>query len=187
MAKTIGRLAIIVGHESRAQGAVAAPPLSMSEYAYNTLVAEDMEAYAKGTGLETKIFYRDGIGISGAGKAASAWCSRHSKSRCIELHFNAALPKATGTETLYDSREQGNEKFARAIQKQLVALFGAPDRGTKKVDEGRGSSNLKAVTVIGCLVEPLFGSNKSDSGKLLTMRTQYAKCLVDTVIKDLSV
>lgn len=183
--EVIGRLAIIVGHEAKAKGAVAVAPLSMSEYAYNTLVAEDMEVYAKDVGLEAKIFYRDGLGRDGVGKAASKWCAGAHRSRCIELHFNAATPKATGTETLYDSREPGNERFAQTVQKLLVDLFRSSDRGAKKVDSGRGSSNLRAVTVIGCLVEPLFGSNAKDAAKLLTKRTEYAQTLVKAVLADM--
>lgn len=182
MAKFIGRLAIIVGHEAKAQGAVAVAPLSMSEYAYNTLVAEDMFVYAPQIGIEAKIFFRDCLGINGVGKAASTWSAGASRSRCIELHFNAATPSASGTETLYDTRESGNKVFAETVQKLMVDLFRSPDRKTKEVDSGRGSSNLKAVTAIGCLVEPLFGTNKSDATKLLTMRTQYAQTLVKAVM-----
>jgi N-acetylmuramoyl-L-alanine amidase len=180
------RLAIIVGHEAKAKGATAVAPLSMSEYDYNTLVAEDMEAYAKEVGLTTQIFFRDNVGIDGVGQAASAWASESNLSRCIELHFNAATPEAKGTETLYDTREPGNKRFAETIQKFMVDLFRSSDRGTKVVDIGRGSSNLKAVTVVGCLVEPLFGSNSKDAAKLLTQRVDYAKCLVSAVIADIN-
>lgn len=183
--KTYGRLAIIVGHEARAQGAQAVAPLSMSEYSYNTLVAEDMEVYAKDVGLEAKIFYRDGIGRDGVGKAASKWCAGAPRSRCIELHFNAATPKATGTETLYDTREAGNKRFAETVQKLMVDLFRSSDRGAKEIDSGRGSENLRAVTAVGCLVEPLFGSNTKDAEKLLTKRTQYAQTLVKAAVADM--
>jgi len=181
-----GRLAIIVGHEARAKGATAVAPLSMSEYDYNSLVAEDMEAYAHEVGLLPKIFYRDGLGRDGVGEAASTWANGAFRSRCIELHFNAATPHATGTETLYDTREPGNKAFAETVQKFMVDLFKAPDRGAKQIDSGRGSANLKAVTVTGCLVEPLFGSNTKDAQKLLLKRVDYAKCLVHAVIADIN-
>jgi len=157
------KLALVVGHTKAAAGAFAGAPISQSEYPWNTDLAERMKAYGNGalsSSLAVEVFTRDEGGVAGAYRRARAW----SADAAIELHFNAASPAATGTETLYLT--PASAVFAAAIQTAMVEALGLRDRGIKTPDEasgGRGAANLRQMGARpSILIEPFFGSNPSD-------------------------
>lgn len=178
------KLGLIVGHEKKAQGAVMAPPHSITEYAYNrdiALLAKQFSLIEKFRHIEVEIFYRDGIGIFGAFKkvkAANCDC-------VIELHFNAANKKAIGTETLC-SNEATDKQFAYIVQQRVEKVFdridgGAGDRGVKVLSNGdRGSGSVVSYPgKANCLVEPFFGDTPSEANMAVNRKTQYAKALLE--------
>ena len=180
-----GVLVVIIGHGMGTdKGAYGVSPLSMYEYPYNTLVAQDMAAYAKTRGLACTILNKHGSSTAAIGTTANTIVAEYGHKGCvIELHFNAYNGTASGTETLYDTREKDNKLFAGICQKRMVELFKRPDRGLKDRTSGRGGSNLASVKVTGCLVEPLFGDNATDAKLLKDKRAEYARCLVDAAIE----
>lgn len=184
--KVQGCLVLIVGHSQRAGGAKAVAPLSMNEYQYNTLVAEDCVEFGKDKGLTVHVLLKDTMGSATVGKKASDLVKKAGGGRVIELHFNAATPAARGCEVIYDTREPGNLKFATLLRDNIVKTLGTLKRKVlDRTASGRGAANIRYVTVTGALVEPAFGSNKQDATLLLTKRGEYAKCLVDTVLADM--
>lgn len=178
-----GKLAVIIGHGMNGdRGAYGVSPLSMYEWDYNQLVAKEMEVQAKKIGLPILVLNKKGSSTNAIGKRASDFAT---KTGCvIELHFNSTRG-ASGTETLYDTREPRNKEFSKVVQRHMVALFKKPDRGVKDRTSGRGGSNLASVTVTSCLVEPLFGDTSGDVILLKSKRNEYAKCLVDAAAEFL--
>ena len=170
------RIAIIVGHDARSGGARLYD--GRNEYKYNTDVALRVLEKAKALALDldadfnkaVKIFYRDGVGIKGACRAAAEWGADLS----LELHFNAAgVPKARGAEMLVIDGDIETAKKARIILDDLVASFGSKlrhDNGIKWMSRGgRGYNNLKYARSYGItypmLIEPFFGDYETEESK----------------------
>jgi len=81
----------------------------------------------------------------------------------ISIHANAAKnPTATGTETYCYRRGGQGERVATAIQRQLVAALGLPDRGVKTA----GYYVLKYTVMPAVLVELAFISNPEEEALL---------------------
>ena len=182
--KQDGILVLIVGHSARAPGAKAVAPLSMSEYPYNnTIIAPECVRYGREIGLTVEVLTKDAMGTQAVGAKASSLVKAVGKGCVIELHFNAANGVASGTETLYSTKIAKNKVFAEIVQKHMVSVFRKPNRGLKLRNTGRGASNLAAVSVPCCLVEPLFGDTKGDSELLKDKSYAYARSLVDAAVE----
>lgn len=175
-------LVLIVGHEKKAPGASFA--LGGSEYDYNTKVAALCEDYAKRTypGLNVKTVFRDGVGISGAYKAAKGL----NPDACIELHFNAFNGKVAGTETL-STVEDKDKAFAKVVQKAMCEVFerGGDSRGVKVIPKNaRGGGNIYSLPgFANCLVEPFFGDNREEAQVALNKQKDYARALIDAAVE----
>jgi N-acetylmuramoyl-L-alanine amidase len=182
----VKKLAIIVGHEKKKDGASALAPLSTTEYPFNKQVAEFMYVYARELQLDCKIVFRDGVGIDGAAKVVNEWKA----DCCIELHFNSASPSAYGTETLHDAEPSTNAEFAAIVQRHMCETLkreGKGNRGVKFLKSGdRGHYNLHLVKCTSCLVEPFFGSNKKDCELMWKNVTGYSRCMVNAAVEWLN-
>lgn len=177
------RLALVVGHTKDQPGAHGVSPLNQYEYEFNLEVAQTAYQCAMTSGIQTRIFTRDGIGISGVYKQVNEWADENTV--CIELHFNYFNGKVRGTETLFDTTPSESIELARDVHEAICALFdrrNKEDRGLKLVEDGRGSKNLKLCRVPSCLVEPFFGDNKDDAKEANDLRVEYAKTLVFGVL-----
>ncbi len=152
------KIAIVVGHNASAQGAVRATD-GRTEYDWNGELAEQIRALNP---AQVRVFRREAsrsyaAEIRAVYDAVNAWGADVS----AELHFNAA-PGATGTETLC-ATERGRE-VAEPVQRAMVAVLGLRDRGVKKVGPGdRGHASLVAGSAPAVLLEPYFGSYVSDA------------------------
>jgi N-acetylmuramoyl-L-alanine amidase len=175
----VSRLAIIVGHTEARSGARALPPIDQSEYPFNKEVARRMELAAENRGIAAHTFFRDGVGIQGAYRAAAAI----QPAGIIELHFNAATSLARGSETLCCELHPGSPRLAAVVQRAMVRVFersGSRDRGVKVLTENdRGFGNVSAAPgVPSVLVEPFFGSNEADCRLAHERVGAYAEGLV---------
>ena len=184
------RLAIVIGHSKKSPGAFAAAPLRLSEYDYNTLVAQEIYRNAMGRGVHTKIFTRDGSSIKDVYQQVEDWAAKtiYGKTVAVELHFNAANKKAKGTETLFDMEPLESIEFARCVQQAMCLVFkrkGKEDRGLKKITEDteRGYPNLNYCRIPSVIVEPAFGDNPDEAKLLSELQLDYAKSIVDATIQ----
>lgn len=176
------KIGVVVGHERIAPGAQFCEPYrGVYEYDYNSEVAHLMFEHAHSKNVDLEIFFRDGVGISGAYKAARA-------ANCdvvIELHCNAYDGHVYGTETLCSSNDD-DKRLATAIQNALVSLFGRSgrgDRGVKITDSGRGAESCVSFPgKANVLVEPGFCDNPQDAKALMSAKRAYAAMLVDTLL-----
>ena len=183
--KNKGRLALVIGHTKKQQGATGANPMSLSEYEYNSDLATLIKAFGEQHGCEVEIFRRDRVGIRGAYKQVSTW-GPHAT---IELHFNAYNTRVTGTETLYsDSEDDQNvqeKQLAEIIQKNMCGVFhrqGRGDRGLKdrpRTKAERGWYNVnQATNYASILIEPFFGDNKRDATLAIRLKQELAESLI---------
>jgi N-acetylmuramoyl-L-alanine amidase len=176
-------LAVIVGHEKKAPGAVMHRSQGfMTEYNYNTSVALAMVQYGRTKNIDVKVIFRDGIGISGANKKAATY----KPDACLELHFNSFNGVAHGTETLCSTDAQ-DVSFAKIIQAFICEAFDrtGSSRGVKIIPRSaRGGGNVHGLPgIANCLVEPFFGDNQSEAALAVAKRDEYAASLVDGFIK----
>lgn len=156
------KLALVVGHTKSSPGAFAVAPISAFEYAWNSDLAKMIiDHITTLDDAEAQVFCRDRGGIVGAYREVIDWGA----DAAMELHFNAAGPNATGSETLYCTAV--SRPLALAVQDATVSVLGLRDRGVKTPQEatgGRGERNLRQMgSRPSILTEPFFGSNASDA------------------------
>ncbi|SDD82218.1 N-acetylmuramoyl-L-alanine amidase [Rhodospira trueperi] len=181
------KLAIVVGHTRTSVGAFAGAPINQSEYDWNGDLAARMKAHAEehlADALAVEVFTRDDGGVRGAYRRARAWGA----DAAMELHFNAAGPGATGTETLYLTA--ASKVLAEAIQDATVDVLGLKDRGVKTPHEasgGRGAHNLSQMGARpSILTEPFFGSNPADRATAHARKQDLAAAQVTTACQVLN-
>jgi N-acetylmuramoyl-L-alanine amidase len=152
------KLAIVVGHNEQAQGAVRAAD-GVTEFAWNSDLARIMHDLAP---ADTAVFYRRAgpNEIRDAYRMVDQW----GPSRSVELHFNSFTdPSAGGTETLYAESSGAGHHLAVDVQAAMVEALGLRNRGLKPTPRsGRGGASLHAGRAPAVLVEPYFGSNPTE-------------------------
>jgi N-acetylmuramoyl-L-alanine amidase len=156
------KVGIVVGHNAVAKGARARAPLSVDEFSWNDLIADEMVRLARPP-LTVKKFHRQHLGsYSREIDEVYGRVDEFGADATVELHFNAATPAATGTETL-SSGSSGSMALAQSMQDAMLAALGRRDRGVKlKSRTDRGGRSLHAGRAPAILVEPFFGSNAGD-------------------------
>ena len=151
------KIAIVVGHNARAQGAVRSID-GMTEFKWNGHLAELIRAHDP---RNIKIFNRvPGGGYSreidrvyGEVDAWGADCS-------IELHFNGSVnPRSTGCLTL-TSGTRGSRSLARRVHDRVLTVMGNEDDGIRaRGRRDRGGRSLWQGRAPAIMTEPYFGSN----------------------------
>lgn len=164
------RIALIVGHNAKSQGAVRVTD-GMTEFAFYKKVAEDVKALAPsqyvvllrkpegGYASEIDRVYAeaDAAGVSGT----------------VELHFNgSASPSANGTEVL-TSGTRGSLILSNLLHYYITGALETRRRGVKQVtNQQRGGRSLWVGRSPAALIEPFFGSNRHDCE---TVDSKYAE------------
>lgn len=179
------RIALIVGHTQKQQGAQGIHPIASSEYVYNTGLAELAAHYGRSRAHQVEIFFRDSGGIEAAYAAVAEW-----EADCaIELHFNAFNGQVAGTETLYsddqDHKRVFEFEFATLVQQHMCRVFkrtGRGDRGLKKRPMSAGERGYFSVNQLfhipSVLIEPFFGDNREEAKLAEERKQDLAECLV---------
>ncbi len=176
------KLGIIVGHTANRPGAHS-PFLESSEYPWNSDLADRVKQNAGA--LKTKVFFRDGHGISGAYRESDEWGSDIT----VELHFNSAdSVHATGTGVLYHPSSMSGKRFAIMLRQEMGEALGLPDwpSGTGGIvtpfeasgEQRRGQTSLSAGVAPATLIEPFFGSSKNDCQVAGARKDELAKAIV---------
>ena len=169
----IGKIAVVIGHNSKKQGAQAITPIDRSEFDFNSELATHMLVLAENYRMDVKTFTREYLGsytkeIRKVYGEVNTWGADFS----MELHFNSAYFTAAGSE-VFSSGTPESLRFANLVQQELITLFkrsGKTDRGVKVRKKGaRGYLSLVSGKAPAILVEPFFGSNRSDVRKMHQM------------------
>ena len=176
--------AIVVGHTLNRPGAMAAAPISQAEYTWNKDLAGKIKALCDVKAIESRIFYRDGIGISGAYRQVADWGA----AMVVELHFNAFNTQAHGTETLYDNDRNAESKaWAQRLQDGMLAALSLRDRGLKERDPGdRGYSSVSAIDIPSALIEPFFGDNPTEAHVAEAKKDDLAEAVAEAAAVQLT-
>ncbi len=129
----VKKLAVVIGHNSRQQGAVR-KDTGVSEYIWNGKLADIMESLAGEFGIEVKVFRREYVGsYSREIDAVYGKVDRWGPDGSLELHFNGNDdPKASGTEML-SSGTARSLALAQCVQNEVVIALGLRDRGVHTV------------------------------------------------------
>ena len=150
------KIAIVVGHNARAQGAVRVTD-RVSEYVWNSDLAERI---ARLDPASVRVFKRTpGSGeISRVYGQVAAWGA----DCAVELHFNAFHdPSAHGCETLHGAAAASRD-LAALLQRHMLGALGNRDRGLIRRTSGGGSTAVNQRAQPVALVEPYFGSNPGE-------------------------
>lgn len=150
------KVALIVGHNAKAQGAVRVTD-GRTEYDWCGVLAEAIHRLDPARYI---IIRR----TPGTGEIARAYAMADQTGvlATVELHFNGGPAAATGTETL-TSGSRGSVRLCDLLQRHMVSALGLPDRGVKvRGRKDRGGSSLHSGKAPAALIEPYFGSNRGD-------------------------
>ena len=151
------KIALVIGHNARSQGAVRVTD-KRTEYDINS----DLAVAIRDLDPVRYVIVRRTAGAGEIGRAY-AEVDRLGVKASVELHFNgAAAPSATGTETL-TSGTRNSLRLAQGVQAGMVRALGLRDRGVKVIPRtGRGGASLWTGKPPAILIEPYFGSNAGD-------------------------
>jgi len=171
------KLAIVVGHNQAAQGAVRSDT-GETEWRFNSRIARHMERIAPDVTpeLEVRTFKRrPGLGYSAEIREVYQEADAWGADATIELHFNgAASPAATGTEVL-SSGTTKSLGLAQSVLDEILGELGLPDRGVKTRARGdRGGGSLWSGRAPAILVEPFFGSSPQGQATVDTIDEEVA-------------
>lgn len=154
------KIAIVVGHNERSQGAVRVTD-GRTEYDWNGELAELIRAHDP---QSIKIFRRDGRGgysaeIDRVYAQTDAWGADVT----IELHFNAISDRSVAGGLTLTSGTKGSARLASLIRKAASQALGNKDRGLKvRKRHDRGGRSLWQGRAPAVLTEPYFGSNADE-------------------------
>jgi len=154
------KVAICVGHNSSAQGAMGS--LGISEYVLNSAIANILEQRFRDTGVKVKVFHR--LPIQSYTKQMKDLAKRVNKFNpdlAIELHFNAGMSKPKGHEVLYYHDSYNGKKYATQLDSYFDMLLPNKDRGIKGIGVGdRGSQFLRRMRAPALIAEPFFANEQ---------------------------
>jgi len=179
-------IGLCVGH-SRAGDSGAMSVGNITEYEYNCALVDLISSRIK---AKVKIYDAyEGRGYTTAMK----WLGRKMKadgiSVAVELHFNAATPKATGHEWLYWHTSEKGRLLARTLRDSFEDSFPQfTSRGIKPRKKGsRGSAFLRNTHCPAVICEPFFGTNEDDWELATQHSTGIASAIAGGIIlyKDL--
>ena len=154
------KLAIVIGHNSVAQGAVRVLD-GVPEYVWNSRLAEMIRTH---DAPRIEIFRR----VAGGGYSAEIdrvyrQVDTWGATATVELHFNSSENRrANGCLTL-SSGTAGSLKLAEHIHTRMLAVMGGRDHGIDvRSRQDRGGRSLWQGSSPCIMTEPFFGSNAAE-------------------------
>jgi len=158
------KIALVVGHRSRSQGAYGDMGISEWKF-YNQLVKEIVEE-AEDVDVELKVFHRreSGHGYTSRMKALHREIDAWGADISIALHFNASShASANGHEVLHCAFSSTSAKYASIMNSAFTKHLNNRDRGVKpKSRKDRGGGFLCRGRSYCILIEPFFASHQHE-------------------------
>lgn len=189
----MNKLAVIVGHSKKSQGARWCYAVPKTEFEYNSEVARIIYRTVLTWGIDCEIFTRDSnssLDIRSLFTRVNGFGGQHN-SCAIELHFNSCpqkdAGKAQGTEVFFDNDPSDSIELAKTVSDYVCRLFKRDDKTNRKwklriPNDGhpeRGDLNLGLLKLPGVLVEPFFGDNITDASLGNFLQYDYAQSLAN--------
>lgn len=191
---TIPHVAISVGHRKGAQGARHG---DLTEWLYNSVVAEMLKGALSERGLESVVVFRP--------DRASYRGSRDKRVRvgpymrqveavaasgalvAIDLHLNAAESKWARGRLFLSSGSEGSLLLGSCLRTSLNATVPAQDRGIEvRSVEQNGGPFLHLPPMPCILLEPWFLSNSEDRQDIVWYQAMYVEALADGLVSYFS-
>jgi len=159
------KVAVVVGHNSKATGAYAPHPVNKSEFEFNSLVAKEMVALASyDDEIQVKVFYRKPISsYSLQIDEVYSRVNRWDPDRALELHFNW-LAQAGRVEMAHYVSSKKGASIARNLLKAFTRLMKTTTRKSKLLPRGKNDRGGRSLWACKCpivLTEPFDCSNMS--------------------------
>lgn len=160
-------VALVIGHNNVGKGSYS-PFIKMSENEFFRYVAADVLE----NGYDVDIYTRRKGGTYGAEmREELAMINAGTYDLAIELHFNGSdNPQANGTEVLCYHKSEKGKRYAKIFNEAVNKLMGIKIRNggivEVKSENDRGGYGIMNSKPVWILVEPFFGSNKEDCGKV---------------------
>lgn len=153
------KIAIVVGHTSRSQGAVSID--GTSEFAWNSRLAQMIHDENPNT---TRIFNRPAhLGYSRGIDFCYSEVDRWGAKCSVELHFNSNAKRGPSGVLTLSSGTPGSLDLAREVHSRCVAVMETRDRGVEvRTRHMRGGRSLWQGKSPAIMAEPFFGSNPED-------------------------
>ena len=156
------RVALVIGHRSKSQGAVGSAGWSEYRY-YKELFIPALQKILKRFDVETKVFTRGNYGKSYTGRIRKAhkkideWGAEYA----ISFHFDAAAnPRAQGHTVLFDSASKQSRSMALVFDAMLDKHLHNRDRGLLDRHSGHGSAWLRYGKSTNILLELYFAAHQ---------------------------
>ena len=158
------KVAVVVGHNSKATGAYAPHPVNKSEFEFNSLVAKEMVALASyDDEIQVKVFYRKPISsysiqIDEVYSRVNHWAP----DRALELHFNW-LAQAGRVEMIHYNSSNKGASIANNLLEAFGRLMKTPvNRHNQILSRGKNDRGGRSLWACKCpivLTEPFDCSN----------------------------
>ena len=179
------KIALVVGHNAKSQGAVNYR--DETEFEFNSRIAKKLSKFLD----NSIVLYRPaGKSYYAQCKAVAKECQKEGVDLAICLHFNSYDGSVQGCEALIlDTKDPLDNKVASCIMDSIADGYGFKNRGVKTVGSGhRGSGmlmQLKEVGVVPVLIEPMFADNK-ESAVIFNDETRYVNTLYHAILRGVS-
>lgn len=156
------KVAIVVGHNSSAQGANAKSPINKSEYIFNNEVADYLVANPPKGVVFKKFLRKPGLSYSKEIDTVYAEVNAWNPELALELHFNAG--GGHYTTMVYAKVSTKGKTFAEIIQDEISSTYGFTKGSMIAADKNstRGGRSLYAAKAPIVLTEPFFGDSSSN-------------------------
>lgn len=174
------KIGIVVGHNSRAQGAVRCTD-KRTEFDWNGELAGLIQAHDP---ANVRVFRREfGGGYSAEIDRVYAQTDAWGADVTIEMHFNgSANPEANGC-LMLSSGTAGSLALARALQERCRAALGNADRGVQvRSRHDRGGRSLWQGRAPAVMTEPYFGSNAKECVRAQVRMDELAEAVYRAAI-----
>lgn len=158
------KLAIVIGHSRRSQGAVAVS--GVQEWRWNATLAGQIQALAIQAGIDAATFERRAgpynSTVPALARAINAWGA----DLVISLHFDSSTnPAAHGTSVLHWPGSKRSAGWAAALAASISRALGTRNRGAIAQGQSWSGAQLWILSDTRCpavIIESHFGSNAAD-------------------------
>ena len=185
-----GKVAFIVGHNYKDQGAINF--LGETEYCYNSQIArEASQIMASWFEKTCYIIFRPPGSYSAQVRHVVREVKRLGVEVAIELHFNAYSQVTNGTEALVVDNSVASASLALELTSEIADEYGTVLRGIKgvrKIREGHSGykmlHGLHKAGVTSTIVEPVFGNfSTAEAMNFFSKSQEYAILLARVLNK----
>ncbi len=175
-------IALVVGHSKSSPGAKN-DKLNMTEFDFNSTLADDLSKKLTLLNMDHEIIYRDNY------RDLPDKINNRNPNIIVSLHCNEfeeapGQREATGTEMLYYHSSEKSKFIADVFQKNIVEALHLRNRGIKsKHVENLGGYLLRYTNAPCIITEPFFIDNDTDVNMVLRHYDDFVDAHISSIIE----